>query len=207
MATLPPPVPPPPPPPSEAVMVELDAPPQLERWRPLVQWLLALPHHVVAYFLQIASGAVWAICAVSVLFTRKVPPGLADFQVMSLRYRSRVQAYSGFAHASYPKFEYQLSAPDPGGDPLHFSIVPQRQEMNRWLPLYNWFIAIPHYVMLMIYGIAAAVLWILNFFIVLFTGSWNANHRAFIVKVWRYGVRVVAYVILLRDDYPEFGLR
>ena len=60
--------------------------------------------------------------------------------------------------------------------------------------------------MLLVFGIGALVLWIINFFIVLFTGKWNASHRAYILKVGRYQTIVMAYAMMLRNEYPAFGL-
>jgi hypothetical protein len=71
---------------------------------------------------------------------------------------------------------------------------------------FNWLLAIPHYIVLLVFSIGAAVLWIINFFIVLFTGKWNEGHREFIVKVQRYQAKVWAYAAMLETQYPSFGL-
>jgi len=187
------------------VELEIDAPEQVTNWRPLVQWFLAIPHHVVAYVLQAVSGVLTLVSFFAILFTQKIPPGIVNFQIMYLRYRTRVVAYAGFMHEQYPKFEFTPAAAEPGGDPVRVSVQPP-DVLNRWLPLVKWFLAIPHYIMLVIYGIAAFVLWIVNVFIVLFTGKWNPQHRAFIVKFLRYALRVEVYIKLLRDEYPSFTL-
>lgn len=71
---------------------------------------------------------------------------------------------------------------------------------------FNWILAIPHYVLLVIFSIGAFVLWVINLFIVLFTGKWNEGHRAFIVKVQRYQTKVWAYALMLPREYPAFGI-
>lgn len=190
---------------SAPVVLEFDAPEQVTNWRPLVQWILAIPHLIISRVLGIVSGVLWIITFISILFTEKIPEGVFNFQVMIIRYQARVYVYSGFMHEQYPKFDFTQSSNDPGGDPLRLSIAPQA-DLNRWLPLVKWFLAIPHYVMIVIYGIAAVVLWVVNFFIVLFTGKWNPQHRAFIVKFLRYCLKVQVYIFLLRDDYPSFTL-
>jgi len=187
------------------VQFDLAAPEEMENWRPLVQWLFAIPHLIIASALGYVSGAVLVISFFAILFTEKIPDGLYNFQVMVLRYRYRVTAYAGFMHSTYPKFEFAMTAADPGGDPVTLSVAPQAP-LKRWMPLVKWLLAVPHYIMLVIYGIGAAVLWIVNLFIILFTGKWNGGHRTFIVRVNRYAARVVAYVLLLRDEYPSFTL-
>ena len=188
-----------------AVQFELTAPEELENWRPLVQWILAIPHLIVASALRAVAFAVLIVCFFAVLFTEKIPDGLYNFQIMVLRYQTRVSAYAGFMHDQYPKFEYEMMANDPGGDPVTLSIA-QQGTLNRWLPLVKWLFVIPHLIVFAVYSIGAVVLWIVNLFIILFTGKWNTNHRRYIVRVSRYGLRVWTYFLLLRDEYPSFTL-
>ena len=189
---------------TQHVSFELDAPLELDNWRPLVQWLLAIPHLIITSALGTLQQALGVVSVFTVLFTRQVPRGIYDLQVMALRYTTRVSVYAGFMHAQYPKFEFATSTADPGGDPARVDV----ERTTEWQTknAFNWFLAIPHYVVLFVYGIAAAVLWFLNLFIVLFTGRWNAGHRNFIVKVLRYQVRVYAYALMLRNEYPSFSL-
>lgn len=188
----------------EPVSFEFEAPAKVANWRPLVQWLLAIPHSVISGVLGYVSGAIAVISFFAVLFTKSIPEGLYNFQVMVIRYRARVTMYSGFTHENYPKFEYSMSPTDPGGDPVQLSVQPPA-ELTR-ANAFNWLLAIPHYVLLMIFSIGAFVVWVINFFIVLFTGRWNEGQRAFIVKVQRYQAKVWAYALMLQRDYPAFGL-
>ena len=188
----------------EPVTFEFEAPAKVANWRPIVQWILAIPHIIIMQVLGYVSGAIALISFFAVLFTKSIPEGLYNFQVMVLRYRARVTMYAGFTHEQYPKFEFAMSGVDPGGDPVQLSVRPPAQ----WTRgnAFNWLLAIPHYVVLFIFGIGAAVLWIINFFIVLFTGKWNEGHRTYIVKVQRYQTKVTAYAYMLETEYPAFGL-
>lgn len=186
------------------VSVELDAPAEVANWRPLVQWLLAIPHHIISGALNGVSEVLWVVSFFAVLFTQKVPDGIANLQVMILRYRGRVAMYAAFTHEQYPKFEFSTSGTDPGGDPLRISI--ERTTTWKRQNAFNVFLAIPHYVMLVIYGIGAFALLVVNFFGVLFTGKWNTGHRDFVIKVARYQTRVFSYVLMLRNEYPAFAL-
>ncbi|MDQ1749088.1 MAG: hypothetical protein QOE71_144, partial [Pseudonocardiales bacterium] len=80
------------------------------------------------------------------------------------------------------------------------------EEMSRWKPLYKWLLAIPHYFVLLALTIAAVFVVIAGFFAVLFTGEYPLRMRDFLVAVYRYSLRVQAYVGLLTDQYPPFAL-
>ena len=186
------------------VTVELSAPLELDRWRPIAQVFMAIPHLIISGALNGVSEALWFVSFLMVLFTQKVPEGIAKLQVMILRYRARVGFYAGFTHAAYPQFDFTMTDTDPGGTPVRIEI----ERTTTWTRAnaFNVILAIPHFVMLFLYGIAAFVLWVINFFGVIFTGKWNAGHRDFVVKYARYQTRVFAYVLMLRNEYPAFGL-
>jgi hypothetical protein len=180
-------------------------PAPMKNWRPLVQWFLALPHLVVAHALATVSGAVWLASLVMLVVTGSLPKGLFDLQVMSLRYQNRAWGYALFLHDRYPTFDYTVVGIDPGNDAIAVS-VERPEVVNRWLGLVKWFLAIPHYLVIVVLVIAAYVVWIVAFFAVLFTGSWPVGLRRFVVRVAAYVLRVEAYVLLLRDEYPPFSL-
>lgn len=185
-------------------MFEFEAPAKVANWRPIVQWILAIPHLVIAQVFGYVSGVIAVISFFAVLFTKSIPDGLYNFQVMSMRYRARVTMYAGFTHEQYPKFEFAMAQTEPGGDPVQLSVL-RPAEWTR-ANAFNWILAIPHYLLLAVVSIGAAVLWIINLFIVLFTGKWNEGHRLFIVKVQRYQYKVWAYALMLETKYPAFSL-
>ena len=82
----------------ERQSVRLDVPypdtARLNRWLPLVKWLLAIPHYVVLFFLYI--GAVFAVIAAwfAILFTGRFPRGIFDYLVGVGRWTNRVTAYA-----------------------------------------------------------------------------------------------------------------
>jgi hypothetical protein len=191
---------------ADPVRYEFDAPERVANWRPLVHWLLQIPHLVILYFLGIASGVIWIISFFTVLVTKQIPVGLFDFQVFYLRYQARVNTYALFMREPYPAFDFTITRDDPGGDPL-FLTIDRPDEVNRLLPLVKWLLAIPHYIVLAVYIIGAFFAMIGAFFAVLFTGRFPLGIRDYVVKVGRYGVHIQAYVMLLRDEYPSFSLR
>jgi hypothetical protein len=79
------------------------------------------------------------------------------------------------------------------------------QDLNRWLPLVKWFLAIPHYLVLAVLGIAAVVAVVIAWFAILFTARYPKGLFEFVVGVGRWALRVQAYAFLLvTDRYPPF---
>jgi len=86
------------------VTFEIDYPPELNRWMPLVKWLLAFPHYIALFFLGIAALIVCVIAFFAILFTATYPRGMFDFTVGVLRWGNRVNAYVYFMRDEYPPF-------------------------------------------------------------------------------------------------------
>jgi hypothetical protein len=184
----------------------VDSPPRIARWRPLVQWLLALPHLVVLYALGVLSEIVGVISWFVVLITGRLPASLAGVQAMYLRYYNRVMAYQGFLLEAYPPFSFDTDSVDPGdyqGEIV--DIEPDLEDRNRLTTFFRFFLVVPHVVCLFFVGIAAFAAWIAGFFAVLVTGHWPEGIRQFVVGYMRWSLRVTAYHLLLTDEYPPFS--
>jgi hypothetical protein len=188
------------------VTLELDSPLEVANWRPLVHWLLAFPHYVVLYALNIVQGLFWFISFFAILFTGAIPEGIFSFQVTILRYQWRTYSYAGFLRESYPPFDFTAAAADPGTDPARFS-VEYPEKLSRGLIFVKWLLIIPHVIVLLFVGIGAFIALIGAFFAVLFTGRWPQGLRDLIVGTVRWQMRVNAYVYLLTDVYPPFSLQ
>ena len=80
------------------------------------------------------------------------------------------------------------------------------EHLERWKPLYKWFLAIPQYVVVIILAISASLGVIAGFMAVLITGEYPQGLRRFLISAYRYAVRVEAYVGFLTDRYPPFSL-
>jgi hypothetical protein len=187
--------------------LDFEADRHISRWRPLVQWLLAVPHLMVAQALNTLRQVLTLISLFTVLFTKQIPRPLFDAIAMTYRYEWRAVSYALFLHEDYPPFSFTADAADDGVEPHTALSLAYPVELNRWKPLYKWFLAIPHYVVALALAVAAAGAVVVGFFAVLFTGQFPLGPRDFIVKAWRYGLRVQAYVGLLTDQYPPFALR
>jgi uncharacterized protein DUF4389 len=71
-----------------------DAKQGLNRWLPLVKWLLAIPHYVVLVFLGLAAVVCVILAWFAILFTGRYPRGLFDFVVGVMRWGNRVVGYA-----------------------------------------------------------------------------------------------------------------
>lgn len=190
----------------EAVYLDLNAPLEVARSKPLVAWLLAIPHFFVLYVLWCVNSVLVFIAFFTVLFTGNIPRGMFDFMAMIHRYQWRTLSYLMFMRDPYPAFEYTAAAADPGGDPAVVDIeYPER--LSRGLPLVKWLLAVPHYFALAFVGLAAYFVVFIAWFAVLFTGSWPAGMREFVVGTMRWSMRVQVYLNLMTDEYPPFSLK
>lgn len=174
---------------------------ELSRWLIFVKWLLAIPHFVILWALGIAAAVIGFIAFFAILFTKRYPRGLFDFVVNVNRWSANVDAYTGLFRDEYPPFSW-----DPGQYAVTYE-VDYPEELNRWLPLVKWLLAIPHVIVLYFLLIGAFVAWVIAWFAILFTRRFPRGLFDFIVGVRRWQYRVNAYAGLLRDEYPPFSLR
>ncbi len=175
-----------------------------QNWRPLVNWLLAIPQWIVLYILGIVAFVLWIVSLFAVLFTERNP--FLGLQTMYLRYYWRVSSFAGFMRNEYPPFDFATDDAAVVSDPAVVT-VEDPGDMNRFLGFVKWLLAFPHYVVLWLLGIAVFFVMVINLFIVLFTGRWNEAMRDFVVGYFRWYARVHAYVFLLTDKYPPFRLQ
>ena len=180
---------------------DVEYPENLSRWLIFVKWLLAIPHFLILYALMGVANVILFIAFFAILFTRRFPRGLFDFVVNIYRWNANVSAYVGLLRDEYPPFSWEA-----GKYPVTYE-VDYPEQLNRWLPLVKWLLALPHYIVLMLLLIVAVLLWIVAWFAILFTGRFPQGIFNFIIGVTRWTYRVNAYVYLLRDDYPPFSLK
>ena len=136
-----------------------------------------------------------------ILFRQKYPRWWFDWNIALTKFSARVGAYIGLLTDVYPSTDEEQS--------VHIEIpypdVPK--DLNRWLPLVKWFLAIPHYIVVACLAIAAIVCVVIAWFAILFTGRYPRGLFDFVVGVSRWGLRVGAYAFLLTtDQYPLFSL-
>jgi hypothetical protein len=136
-----------------------------------------------------------------ILFRRKYPRWWFDWNLELLRFTNRVGIYLALLDDKYPSTDEQQSLH------LDFPYPDARRDLNRWLPLVKWLLAIPHYVVLFFLYIALVVVVIIAWFAILFTGRYPRGLFDFVQGVIRWHNRVVGYAyILITDRYPPFSL-
>ncbi len=148
-----------------------------------------------------AGGLLFLGPLLMIVFRQKYPRWWFDWNRELLRFSNRVAAYVALMDDRYPSTDEEQS--------VHLNIpypdVPR--ELNRWLPLVKWFLAIPHYVVLFFLDIATFVIVIIAWFAILFTAHYPKWMFDFIEGVFRWHNRVIAYAfILATDQYPPFRL-
>jgi hypothetical protein len=188
------------------VQLTLHADREMARWRPLVQWFLAIPHLAVAYALGSLRQVLTVISFFTVLFTKRIPRPLFEAIAMTYRYEWRSTSYALFLHENYPPFDFQPASSDDGVAPHTMLTFTYPEELSRWQPLYKWLLAVPHYVVMLALCVASFFVVLFGFVAVIVTGAYPLRARDFLVAVYRYGLRVQAYVGLLTDQYPPFAL-
>ena len=143
-----------------------------------------------------------AATALMIIFRQRYPRWWFDFARELTRFGYRVGAYFFLLTDQYPStveeqvVHLEIDYPDLAND------------LNRWMPLVKWFLAIPHYVVLAFLAVGAWFAGIIAWFVILFTGQYPKGLFDFVVGVGRWGLRVNAYAFLLvTDRYPPFSLR
>jgi Domain of unknown function (DUF4389) len=148
-----------------------------------------------------ASGLLFIPPLLMILFREKYPRWWYDWNLELLRFSNRIGVYLALMDDHYPSTDEHQSVR------LDFPYPDPKQDLNRWLPLVKWFLAIPHYIVLVFLWLAALVSVIIAWFAILFTGRYPRGLFDFLQGVGRWTNRVVGYAfILVTDQYPPFQL-
>ena len=149
----------------------------------------------------IVAGLFWATLLM-IVFRQKYPRWWFNFSREFARFATRVAAYLALLTDIYPSTDEEQSVH------LELDYPDVEQDLNRWLPLVKWLLAIPHYIVLAFLFIGALFVWIIAWFAILFTGRYPRGLFDYMVGVGRWALRVEAYaILLLTDKYPPFSLR
>jgi hypothetical protein len=148
-----------------------------------------------------SGGIVLLATVLMLLFRQKYPRWWFDWNLGLTRFGTRVSAYLALLRDEYPSTEDEQA--------VHIEIAypDAARELNRWLPLVKWLLAIPHYFVLSFLAIAAILCVIAAWFAILFTGRYPRTLFNFVVGVFRWWLRVAAYAVLLvTDRYSPFRM-
>jgi hypothetical protein len=186
----------------------------LDRWTTAFRIFAAIPILILLSLLSqelmrdsdhtttIASGVglLFVPLVLMIVFRQKYPRWWYDWNLNLLRFSNRVWAYLFLLDDRYPSTDEEQA--------VHLDLpYPDARQLNRWLPLVKWFLAIPHYIVLFFLGIGAVVAVVVAWFAIIFTGRYPQSLFRFVVGVLRWSNRVTSYAFLLvTDQYPPFQL-
>jgi Domain of unknown function (DUF4389) len=181
-----------------AARLEIDYPAQLDRLTTFFRLIWVIPISIIASLL---TGVMWSATALMIAARQRYPRWWFDFSREMTRFSARIGAYVTLLTDQYPSTEDEQAV----HLELDYPDVPR--DLNRWLPLIKWLLAIPHYVVLFFVWIAAFVAVVVAWFAILFTGRYPRALFDFVVGSFRWSLRVSAYAFLmLTDRYPPFSL-
>jgi len=147
------------------------------------------------------AGLVFLPVVLMLTFRQKYPSWWFDWNVALTKFGTRVAAYIDLLTDEYPSIDQGQSV----YIKIPYPIV--KNELNRWLPLVKWILAMPHFIVLFFLYIATRVCVLIAWFAILFTGRYPRGLFEFVVGVYRWSLRVSAYAFLLTTDrYPPFAL-
>jgi hypothetical protein len=184
----------------------------MSRWLWLVKWLLLIPHYIVLWFLFVAMGVLTVIAFIAVLFTGRYPRGIFDFNLGVLRWAWRVAfyGYSALGTDRYPPFSFDVTA----GYPASLD-VPYPTHLPRGIALAGWWLrGLPQYIIVAVLGggVASAasfgrlitVLALVAGVMLLVSAGYPRGIFDFVMGLNRWLFRVLAYALLMCDEYPPF---
>lgn len=207
---------------SYPVTFDVAYPPKLDRLTTFFRLVLAIPIIIVISLLSGStsdtymneagkqatsdSGGVviglFVATALMIIFQRKYPRWWFDFALELNRFSARVSAYLFLLTDKYPSTDEKQTVT------LDIKYPAVKTELNRWLPLVKWLLAIPHYLVLLVLVAGVLVVSIIAWLAILITGEYPKGMFDYVVGVMRWGQRVNAYAFLLStDQYPPFSLK
>lgn len=151
--------------------------------------------------LYVAGSFIFVPTALMILFRQKYPRWWYDWNVELLKFQNRVIVYLFLLRDEYPSTDEEQAVH------LEVPYPDAARDLNRWLPLVKWLLALPHYFVLFFLGIGVFFVVVIAWFAILITGRYPRGLFDFVVDAQRWGNRVTAYTTLLvTDRYPPFVL-
>ena len=207
--------------PPYAARLDIDYPDKLDRFTTFFRFIWIIPIGIILSLLSavgswtvvtetgetisrstggIAAG-LFAATMLMIVFRERYPRWWFDFAREFARFTARVVAYFFLLTDQYP------STVDEQSVHLEIDYPDVEQDLNRWLPLVKWLLVIPHLFVLFALGLVAILMVVIAWFAILFTGRYPRGLFDYVVGVFRWGLRVEAYALLLvTDQYPPFSL-
>lgn len=137
-----------------------------------------------------------------ILFRQKYPRWWFDWNLELFRFSNRVGVFVALMDDRYPSTDEHQAVV------LDIAYPDAKTELSRGMPLVKWFLAIPHYIVLIFLSIGAFFAVVAAWFAILFTGRYPRGLFDYVEGVFRWANRVQAYALLMFTDvYPPFSLQ
>jgi hypothetical protein len=183
---------------SYAARLNIDYPERLNRLTTFFRMICVIP---IAIVQSLLSGGLFFATLLMIVFRVRYPRWWFDFTRELTRFGTRVNAYMALLTDLYPSTVEEQAVH------LEIDYPDVERDLNRWLPLVKWLLAIPHYVVLAVLWLCAIVAIVIAWFAILITGRYPRALFDFVVGVMRWSLRVNAYAYLLvTDRYPPFSI-
>lgn len=154
-----------------------------------------------AWLVGFGGGLLILPTALMIVFEEKYPRWWFDFNRELLRFFTRITVYFACMTDEYPSTDDQQSVH------LELQYPDARQDLDRFMPLVKWLLAIPHYIILFFLTLGAIAATIYAWFVILFTGRYPSDVFELVEGIIRWHLRVYSYALLLTtDEYPPFKL-
>ena len=205
-----------------AARLDIDYPAQLDRLTTFFRLILVIPIGIILALVSANAGGrtvvtqagetvstsglsvvagLFLATVLMVLFRQRYPRWWFDFARELARFQARVGAYLVLLTDQYPSTVEEQSVH------LDIDYPDVVRDLNRWLPLVKWLLAIPHFIVLAVLAVVAIFAVVAAWFSILLTGRYPRGLFDYVVGVGRWGLRVHAYAVLLvTDRYPPFSL-
>jgi len=137
----------------------------------------------------------------SLLFRNVYPSYVLAFNKAFLELDNRVTAYLLVLTDEYPSIEANTKVR------LIYPEIDGGRKLSPWMPLVKWFLAIPLFLLGLLYAIYGLALTLIAWFTVVTKGYYPVDKAEEVIKVISYWNRLYGYaVLLITDEYPSFSL-
>jgi hypothetical protein len=188
------------------VIITAEVDERVEWWRPLVQWVMCVPHLAYNGLLSAVSIVAHIVAIPIVVATGRLPRPLAELHVLVLRERARTFAFLFLLRRSRPPFATARTAEDPGDDPMQTVSVTIADRVPRSAPITRLFTVAPHVLVLLPIGACLDLLYPLWMILVAVNRGWPPGMARTLASIERWVVSVILYGTMVTNEPPRFGL-
>ena len=168
----------------------------------LFRLVLIIPIVIILAIISSYAEALSLAVGLLILFREKYPKWWFDWNVGITKFTYRIVAYGLLMRDEYP------STDDDQAVKVDIPYPDVKKDLNKWMPLVKWILAIPHIIVLIFILIAVVFCSVFAWFAILLTGRYPKVIFDFVEGFLRWSLRVNAYMLLLTtDEYPPFRLR